>query len=152
MWGDGSFSIKPSFCIQIRWKPIQPLSALDGSSTAVNMRSQKIRETILRAVSSLSWSFFQKHPMITGLCFVLEQMLLAGRRSRASSKLFQQVTFQQRKVIQFISISGRPSVLTGCQIINKTLTSLKVECHEGNVLDRFLRIKEYFRIWRRSSC
>jgi hypothetical protein len=43
------------------------------------------------------------------------------------------------KVIKCISISGRPSVLTGCQIINKTLTSLKVECHEGNILDRFLK-------------
>lgn len=27
--------------------------------------------------------------------------------------------------------TGKPSPLTGCQIINKTLYSLKVECHEG---------------------
>eukprot|EP00090_Calanus_glacialis_P029736 TRINITY_DN4776_c0_g2_i1.p1 TRINITY_DN4776_c0_g2~~TRINITY_DN4776_c0_g2_i1.p1 ORF type:complete len:861 (-),score=112.71 TRINITY_DN4776_c0_g2_i1:337-2919(-) len=27
--------------------------------------------------------------------------------------------------------TGKPSPLTGCRIVNKTLTSLKVECHEG---------------------
>ena len=27
--------------------------------------------------------------------------------------------------------TGKPSPLTGCQIVNKTLTSLKVQCQEG---------------------
>ena len=29
---------------------------------------------------------------------------------------------------------GKPSPLTGCQIINRTLYSLKVECHEGEII------------------
>ena len=31
----------------------------------------------------------------------------------------------------YLIIPGKPSPLTGCQIINRTLHSLKVECHEG---------------------
>ena len=38
--------------------------------------------------------------------------------------------FVRIKLKSFI-ISGKPSPLTGCQIINRTLHSLKVECHEG---------------------
>ena len=41
--------------------------------------------------------------------------------------------FHPLLVLQIVP-TGKPSPLTGCQIVNKTLTSLKVQCQEGEIL------------------
>ena len=52
--------------------------------------------------------------------------------------------------------TGKPSPLTGCQIVNKTLTSLKVQCQEGKPgpkeeMFTFFFMKTFPRLWRRPS-
>ena len=116
-----------------RWKLIQLLWVSSGFSTAVNMRSGRAMKNSARPVSSPSWSSFQSLRRTTGAFSASGRMRLGDRRRLASSRwrTFQISGFLDFWILFQIVPTGKPSPLTACQIVNKTLTSLKVQCQEG---------------------
>ena len=119
-----------------RWKLIQLLWVSSGFSTAVNMRSGRAMKNSARPVSSPSWSSFQSLRRTTGAFSASGRMRLGDRRRLASSRwrTFQISGFLDFWILFQIVPTGKPSPLTACQIVNKTLTSLKVQCQEGKSL------------------
>ena len=90
-----------------------------------------------RPVSSLSWNSCQRRQRTTGAFSASGRMRLGGKRRLACSR-WENWDFIKNQIFHLICFqivpTGKPSPLTACQIVNKTLTSLKVQCQEGKSL------------------
>ena len=113
---------------------------------------------IMTVISGLNLSFCQSLPKTTEPFSASGRMRLVGKRRLACSR-WENWDFIKNQIFHLICFqivpTGKPSPLTACQIVNKTLTSLKVQCQEGKSL--FWGILSstkclHIRIWRRPAC
>ena len=92
---------------------------------------------IMTVISGLNLSFCQSLPKTTEPFSASGRMRLVGKRRLACSR-WENWNFIKNLIFHLICFqivpTGKPSPLTACQIVNKTLTSLKVQCQEGKSL------------------
>ena len=113
---------------------------------------------IMTVISGLNLSFCQSLPKTMEPFSASGRMRLGGKRRLACSR-WENWDFIQNQIFHFICFqivpTGKPSPLTACQIVNKTLTSLKVQCQEGKSLFWGILSSSkclHIRIWRRPAC
>ena len=121
---------KHKFWFTSRWKLIRQPWVSVGFSTAANTRSGRVMKNSARLVSSPSSNFFPRLQRTTGRCSASGRTRSGGRRRLVSSRWEKSFDSFADLSLQIVP-TGKPSPLTGCQIVNKTLTSLKVQCQEG---------------------